>query len=242
MGDQAVGRRAKGGVPGGGAIERSVDIGLQVLDAHAHGERLAFERDAAMLEEGEDVARGVTAGEDDGAGGDVHGAALVGHGDAADGAARIELDVGDLRAKAHLSAVRANAGDDVGDDLGQDVRADVRLGVPEDVARRARLHQRAQDEAMQGIFGARVELAVGERAGPAQPELDVGRRIELAGGVEMAHGARAPGRVVPLLDEKGRKARLGEGEGGKEPRASRTHHDGALVCVWRDGGVAGALE
>ena len=48
-----------------GAIEGTVYIRLQVLDAHAHGEGLALERDAEAGEHFENIASGMAASEDD---------------------------------------------------------------------------------------------------------------------------------------------------------------------------------
>lgn len=65
VGDEAVRGGAERRVARRGAIEGTVYIHLQVLDAHAHGEGLALERDAEAGEHFEYIASGMAASEDD---------------------------------------------------------------------------------------------------------------------------------------------------------------------------------
>ena len=52
-------------MPREGPVLRAVDIPLQVLDAHAHGEGLALQGDAPSVQQLEHVAGRVPAGDDD---------------------------------------------------------------------------------------------------------------------------------------------------------------------------------
>lgn len=76
MARELVRGRTQGWVAGGGTVEGAVDVRLQVLDAHAHGKRLALHGHAVLSQQLKDVARGVAAGKDDAA----RGHALLGLG------------------------------------------------------------------------------------------------------------------------------------------------------------------
>ena len=69
----------------------------------------------------------------------------------------------------------------------QIVGAHMGLGVNENVLRCSTGYQLLQNEAVADILGSCVQLAVGESAGAALAELDVGALIQLAGGPEMFH-------------------------------------------------------
>ena len=217
-----------------GAVLGAVHVALQVLHARTHGEGLALQLKAAGVQELEDVAGGVAAGEDHGIAGDSIGrdgtARRVGglHGDAAYLARRPALDVREPAAEAHRAAQRPDARNDRLHHVGQDVRADVRLGVPEDLARGARLHEGLQDEPVIGIARARGELAVRERSSAAQTELDVALGVEFSRAIETRHAVRAPTGVVAPLDEQRLEPRLGEGERAEEAGAASSHHHGTL--------------
>ena len=141
---------------------------------------------------------------------------------------RRAVDVDQAAAEADLAPEVADALDDPGDDGGQDVRAHVGLRVPQDLAPRARLDQRPEDQPVSRVARAGVELAVGEGPGAPESELDVALRVECALGLEALDGPGPPPRVVAALDEQGLEARLGERERGEQPRAPRAHHHRAL--------------
>ena len=65
VGDEAVRGGAERRVARRGAIEGTVYIHLQVLDAHAHGEGLSLEFDAEAGEHFENIASGMATSEDD---------------------------------------------------------------------------------------------------------------------------------------------------------------------------------
>ena len=219
---------------GRGAVLGAVDVCLQMLDAHAHGKRLALERDACASEQLEDVARGVTAGEHEAVACDalLHDkpalAALLEHRGAharRRGASR-DLDVREPTAVAHLATQLGDTAADVVHDAGQDVGADVGLRVPGDVLGRPCRNERVEHEPVQRALCARRELAVRERAGAARAELDVALAVELARLVEAGHGLAAAGRVVTALDEQGLETGIGKRKRAEQPRAARTHDDG----------------
>ena len=99
---------------------------------------------------------------------------------------------------------------------------------------------------MRRVSRTGAELAVRERAGAAQAELDVARRVELACPVESLDGGGAARGVVPLLDEQRLETGFGQGERCEEPRAAGTGHHGAVrgpraagEGIREDGGVGG---
>ena len=80
---------------------------------------------------------------------------------------------------------------------------------------------------MQRVFGTGGELAVRERAGAAQAELDVAFRVEAGGCVEALDIRRATGRVAAAFDQEWLQAGLRQGERREEAGASSTDDDGA---------------
>ena len=56
----------------------------------------------------------------------------------------------------------------------------MRLGIPQNIAGRARLDEGFEDKAMGGIFGSRIELAVREGPRAAQAKLDIALGVENA--------------------------------------------------------------
>jgi hypothetical protein len=84
---------------------------------------------------------------------------------------------------------------------------------------------------MAGVLDLGIELAVGERAGPAFAELGVGGRIEDALAPEFEGIDRALADDLAALEDDRVEAHLGEKEPGEE--AARTHadDDGALMAL-----------
>ena len=239
---ELVGRGPKRGVAGGGTVLRAVDVSLEVLDAHAHGESLAVERHAQVTQELEDVASGMSASEDEGIRAEalLHEkagrlSALERHRlDVRRGGAARHVDAHEPRAEADLAAKLADARADVIDDARQDVGADVRLRVPGDLWRSARLNEGIEDEAVQGALRAGGELAVGEGSGAARAELDVALAVELARLVEAADGLATATGVVTALDQDGVEPGGRERERAEKARATCADHDGPVGWGLRD--------
>ena len=141
--------------------------------------------------------------------------------------ARYKLDARETRAAPDLAAELRDASADFVHHVREDVAAHVRLGIPANLGLRTCGDERLEHKAVQGALGARVELAVRERAGPAAAELDVALRVELARLVEVLNGLRAPRRVVAALNEQRLEPGSGQGQGAEEARAPSTNHDGA---------------
>ena len=104
------------------------------------------------------------------------------------------------------------------------VRAYMGLGVGQDLLRRAAGGQRLQDEAVAGVLGAGVQLAVGKGPGAAFPELDVAAGVQLPGGPEPLHIGPALLHGPAPLQQDGPQAGPGQHQGGEQSGRSRAHH------------------
>ena len=117
--------------------------------------------------------------------------------------------------------------------LAEHVGADVGLVGPEDVLRRAVLHQGLQHGGDAAVVGARGQLAVGKGACATLPELDVGERVQHPGGPEGGYiGGALFHRAAPLQYDGG-QPRPGQEQGGEQARRAHAHHH------WRQGGGPG---
>ena len=177
---ELVGSGPQQGIARGGTPEGTVDVGLEVLDADAHGKGLALQEDALASEQLKDVAGGVAAGEHDVAGGHaflgrrpVLPGRLQGDGGDARRIGAGDLEVGQAATAAQLTAQVLDAAGDVRDRGGQHVAADMGMGVPEDLRVGACLHERLEDGAVRRAARAGGQLAVGKGAGAAEAVLDV---------------------------------------------------------------------
>ena len=230
---ELVRRRAEDGVAGSGPIERAIYVGLQMLDAHAHGKGLALHGNAAVAQKLEHVAGGVAAGQRHGrdldallAGGAVRGTG--GQGDRTHGAG-LDLDVRHAAARAHFSPGLLDLAQDVCDHAGKDIAAHVGLRVPQDLGLGTRVDELLEDEAVGRALCARLELAVRERAGSTDAELDVALRIQDSRRVVGIDDFAATGRVVAALHEQRPQARAGKRERAEKARAPRPDHDDAAI-------------
>ena len=149
--------------------------------------------------------------------------------DAGDCAGRIGANVDEFCAITNGSAELFNALGNVGDDGGKDVGANVRLGVPQDIARRARFDEGLENQAMGGILGSRIELSVREGPRAAQAKLDIALGVENTLLKKEVNRLRAAKCRVTTLDKQGLKARFGKGEGGKEAGTTGADNDGTLL-------------
>ena len=184
-------------------VLRAVDERLGMLDARAHREGLALEREPPIAGELEDVARRVPARDDDARGLDrfARARARVLQHDRANRTAR-QLDISQAGEETHFATCGDDALANAFHDGGQLVGTDVGLRLPENLVRRPRLDERLEHMADMRAFRARGQLAVGKRASAAFPELHVRRRIERAARVEGLDGRRTLVNRGPALDHK----------------------------------------
>ncbi len=98
--------------------------------------------------------------------------------DTGDGARRVDANVDELCSITDDTSELLDALGYSGDNRGKDVGANVRLGIPQNIAGRARLDEGFEDKAMGGIFGFRIELAVREGPRAAQAKLDIALGVE----------------------------------------------------------------
>ena len=96
------------------------------------------------------------------------------------GARRVDVNVDELCSITDDTSELLDALGYSGDNRGKDVGANVRLGIPQNIAGRARLDEGFEDKAMGGIFGSRIELAVREGPRAAQAKLDIALGVENA--------------------------------------------------------------
>ena len=162
MGDKFVGGRPERRMSRRRAILRTVDVVLRMLNAYAHGKGLLLEGHVMIFEKLEYVASGMSAGENEVLCDDrlTHG--VLGWLDinTGDGAGCIGLNIDEPCSIADSSTELFDALGNVGDDCGKDIGTNVRLGVPQDIAGRARFDEGLKNQAMGRVLGSRIELAV----------------------------------------------------------------------------------
>src|SRR6185369_1837125 len=221
---------------GRGAEAGAVDQRLRVLDADADREGLGFDIDAVIEQHLERVAGTVADGEHDMVGGDAfapgqHDAAHL----AVAGGVAFDLDFLDLGPEAHFAAEFENVGAHLLDHADQPESADVRLVDEEDFFRRAGLDEFLEHLAAMvlRVLDLAVELAVGEGAGAAFAELDVGIRVQLA------LAPQAPGVLSPLahglaaFDDDRAKTHLGQDQAGEQAAGAGADDDWPRLEVGR---------
>ena len=211
-------------------VLRTVDERLRMLDAHAHREGLALEREPPIAGELEDVTRRVPARDDDARGFDhlTRTCAGILQHDRANRTAR-QLDIDQTGEETHLATCGNDALTNAFHDGGQLVGTDMGLRLPENLVRRPRLDERLEHVADMRAFRARGQLAVGKRAGAAFPELHVRRRIERAAHVEGLDGRRALINRGTALDHKRAQTRFRQVQRAEQPRRARACDDDAAI-------------
>ncbi len=147
----------------------------------------------------------------------------------------VEFDVLDARRKTVFAAEGFDFGADALDDGDEAEGADVGFAGGEDFLRGAGLDELGEEFAgeVPGVLDAAVELAVGEGAGAALAELDVGFGVEDAAAPERPGVAGALADEFAAFEDERAKAHLGEGQGGHQAA-------GAGADDNRPRGVAGA--
>ena len=168
-------------------------------------------------------------------GGEDHAASvdtIAGGGDdAGDGPAR-EHEVRDPRREADLAPTVADRRAERLHHLREPVRADVRVRVDQDVGRRAVADEDVEDGPDRApLRRARVELAVGERAGAAFAEAVVALRVDDARAGDPGDGVTAPANVGAALEDDRAEATLDERERGEEAGGPGADDDGGRSRV-----------
>ena len=208
-----------------GPVLGQVNVRLPVLDAHPHRQGLGLQGHPGGAEHLEGVTGAVAQGQHHVVRRQAAGALRPLCIQGPDPVLR-QLQARQAAAEADVAAQRQELPPETGEHPAQVVRAHVGLGVPEDGWRRAVGRQGLQNEPVAHVPGAGVQLAVGE--GPRAPlaELDVGRGVQPAGGPEPLHVRLPPLHVPPLLQQDGRRAAPGQGQGAEEATGPRAHHHG----------------
>ena len=155
-------------------------------------------------------------------------------GDRAHGAG-LDLDVRHAAARADFSPGLLDLAQDVRDHAGKDIAAHVGLRVPQDLGLGTRVDELLEDEAVGRALCARLKLAIRERSGSADAELDVALGVEDARRVVGTDDLAATGRVVAALHEQRPQARAGKRERAEKAGAPRPDHDDAAVGHVTDG-------
>ena len=224
---------------------------LGMFNAHAHGEGLAGHVRPGLANHLEGVTRGVPAGQHDAIGGEDfrRSRALIDEANGSDArfaifAANLIHSISDARTisssalkhkavearkEPYLSPRLLDLAQDVRDHAGQDIAAHVGLRIPQDLELGARVDELLEDEAVGRALCARLKLAVRERAGSSDAELDVALGVEDARRVVRTDDLAAAARVVAALHEQRPQARAGKRQRAEKARAPRSDHDDAAV-------------
>ena len=201
-----------------------------MLDANAHREGLALEREPSISGKLEYIARRVPARDDDTRGFDhfARARARILQHDRANRATR-QLDIGKTREETHLATCGDDALSNVFHDGGQLVGTDMGLRLPKDLIRRARLDERLEDMADMRAFRARGQLAVGKRASATFPELHVRRHVKRTARVEGLDSRRALVDRRTTLDHERAQTRFSQIKRAEKARRPRARDDDATV-------------
>ena len=219
MCDQLVGGGTELRMTGKRTVLGAVDVRLEVLYAHSHGEGLALEGDACVAKQLEHVSRRVSAGKYH----VTHGPAFL-HEKAASLSAleddcrhmpAPDVEFRESGAQAQFPARGLDALADLGDDGGEQVASHMGLRIPEYAAWRPGLHEGLEDEAVRRALGAGLQLAIGETAGSAQTELYVALGVKLTRSNEALDVGRAPRSIPATLHEQGFESCLCKREGAE---------------------------
>ena len=177
--------------------------------ARAHGEGFRLQGEAGVEQHLEGVPRAVAGGEDEARGLYALGDAAGADEDAAQGAV---FDIEALKpgTEADLAAEALDLAPEADDDAGEHVGAEVGLGVVGDGGLGAVLYEGIEDEGDARVVGAGAELAVGEGAGAALAELDVGLGVKAPAGAEGGYGALALLHAGTAFEDDGPELCAGE--------------------------------
>ena len=222
----------RGQFPARPPVLGAVDRFLPVLNAHTHGEGLALHRYAHLMQPPEAVPRRVADGEDQVAAGERLGPAGVG-----DPCADQCIAFGDKPVQPGLKTDFPAEGDDFLSDIlhhaDQHVGADVGLCVVDDGLRRAVGGELLQHPEHPPVVGAGVELAVGEGAGAALAELDVGLRVQCPAFAESFNCGGALFGLLPAFEHDRLRPGFCQQQSRKHARRAEADDDGTLVHIDR---------
>ncbi len=198
-----------------------------MLDTGADRECFGFDMDAAAVQHGEAVARAMADRQYDVVGVDLLAAC---QGEAADLPVGVEFDVLDARGKAVFAAQGFDLGANALDNGDKPERADMGFAGGKDFLGCAGFDEFGQKFAGQvtGVLDAGIQLAVGECAGAALTELDVGFRVEDAAAPQTPCVARALAYEFAAFEDERPKTHLRQGQGGEEAARAGADDDGAF--------------
>ena len=218
------------------AVLGPVDVLLQMLDAHAHGEGLAFHIDALFQQVFKAVPGGMAQGQN-------HMAAALqplfaGFGILHSGNSAV-FDDKPLKpgTEAHLAPQGDDLLPDAAHHVHQHIGAHMGLGVIGDALRRTVLVKLLQHPAHALVMGAGVQLAVGKGAGAALAELHVILRVQRAALTEGLHGGSPLLHSLPPLQHDGPCSGPGQHQGGEHTRRSKAHHHRPLIGLNLGNGI-----
>ena len=223
MAGELVGGGRKAGVSGVLLVLGGVAVRLTVLNPHAHGEGLGLQADTTGVEHGEGVPGGVAGAQGQVGTGKGSRTLWSLRGNAGQ-AALPDVQVRQAGFKADVRPQAEQLPAQIFQNGVQVVGAHMGLGVGQNVLRRPAGHQLLQNEAVARVFGAGVQLSVGEGAGAALAELDIGGGVQRAGGPEALHIRLPRLHGTAPLQQDGPQARPGQHQGAEETRRSCSHH------------------
>ena len=210
-------------MPGCAVVQAFVDIGLQMLGAETYREGLAFQRQPLPMQNSKGVAGAVThrqnqllTGDVPGSGGDARQAPAA-HGKPGQGGV-----------EAHLPAQGLDLGADIADNAPQQIGTHMGLLPPRNVGRGAVRQKGFGHKPAKGVPRAGGQLAVRKRPGAALAKLNVGIRVQLAGGFKTGNGAHALIQRGTALQNQRAVAAACQKQGGKQPGGTQPDHDRAM--------------
>ena len=198
-----------------------------MLDAHAHGKRLALHAHARIAQHLKRIARRMAARQNNAACRDALRLARCKI--AQDGAAHVAsryLNPLHERTEAHLATCLDDALAHVAHHVTQVVSANVGLCLPQNLLGRARGHELLKHMANMRAFRSRIQLAIRKRARAAFAELDIRRLIKRRAGVK---GIDSPDAILyagTALDHQRPHTRPRQVQRAEKARRARAHHHG----------------
>ena len=210
-------------MPGSFMVQAFFDLGLQVLGAETHAERLAFQHKAAIHQHAERIPCRVPhckhqclAGKAAVCSSDAHKSSVF------------SLQSGERGVEVHLAAQRFDLLADGGNDTAQQVGAHMGLLLPCDLCRGTVLQKHLGDKITQFIPDAGGQLAIREGARAALAELDVGVGVQLTGGGKVLHRLHTGIQRRAALQHDGAVALPCQQQGRKQPRRAQSAHHRAV--------------
>ena len=222
-------RRRQGGMSRVAPVLRTVDLLLQMLDAHAHGKRLLLHGQTQVKQPFISIPRAMADGEVYVAGFDFIRLPVPDH-LGGNHAAILQTKPCEPAPEARLPAQPDQLPAGVDKHLAQLIRADVRLLGLQNFLRRAAAVQGLEHRANMRAVDATGELAIRKSARPALAEEHVAVRIENAAAFQQINILCALLHGLAAIHQQRLSAAHRQRQRAEQPRRARAHHHGAFAA------------